>query len=55
MQNQKFDAIVQKALDKFGHLPQFQKLDGHKFRFCKLCGKRTEAGEAFRAHMNKHG
>lgn len=48
------DAIVQRALDRFGHLPQFEKLSGKKFRHCKLCGKKLQAGEEYRTHMMRH-
>lgn len=52
------DTITEKYLDKHRHLPQFKKLEANgrqvKVRWCKLCGRRVEAGEEFRNHMNKH-
>lgn len=54
----KSDPVVDRYLGKHIHLPQFQK-ERHgdrvvKFRFCRLCGAKTEAGEEYRSHMKGH-
>lgn len=50
----KKDAIVDKYLERHTNLPQFKKENGKKFRYCRLCGAKKEAGEEFRAHMAQH-
>jgi hypothetical protein len=50
----KKDSIVDKQLEKTKHLPQFEKSGGRKFRFCRLCGRKLEAGVEYRDHMMRH-